>query len=362
MFLCFFLSIYFFGYFYPLFHSQKIIYIILHSKKRVTDATDFHSVTSYPSLFSVATRIIIWYITTDSFIFSGNSILCNTILWFYLFCRRYLFYGGVCYESLCDKRKVPTRIHSGSIQLLWLRYTGLFYECTAALAQWNGIKLHKIWKWFFQIRGSDHLCQTGRHLSDPAQRPSCYHVGWAQLFFYDTIVFHQNMLVEVTMTVVIQIFCCRFFSSRRRVLVPVSQETPGSHELHDSVRTIMQCAHKNTCNVGSVAEKRTAPLILSAGIDTGTLHRTHGFDRIPADRNTSACSHLYTETSFRICYHRAAGKDRSYEQQLLYELFQTEFRSRSHWISESGTYPISMRPSAQYGSQYLRHCFRYRIS
>ena len=51
---------------------------------------------------------------------------------------------------------------------------------------------------------------------------------------------------------------------------------------------------------------------------------------IPADRNTSACSHLYTETSFRICYHRAAGKDRSYEQQLLYELFQTEFRSRSH--------------------------------
>ena len=86
-------------------------------------------------------------------------------------------------ESLCDKRKVPARIHSGSRQLLWLRYTGLFYECTAALAQWNGIKLHKIWKWFFQIRGSDHLCQTGRHLSDPAQRPSCYHVGWAQLFF-----------------------------------------------------------------------------------------------------------------------------------------------------------------------------------
>ena len=32
--------------------------------------------------------------------------------------------------------------------------------------------------------------------------------------------------------------------------------------------------------------------------DTGTLHRTHGFDRIPDDRNTSACSHLYTETSF----------------------------------------------------------------
>lgn len=51
MFLCFFLSIYFFGYFYPLFHSQKIIYIILHSKKRVPDATDFHSATSYPSLF-----------------------------------------------------------------------------------------------------------------------------------------------------------------------------------------------------------------------------------------------------------------------------------------------------------------------
>ena len=35
------------------------------------------------------------------------------------------------------------------------------------------------------------------------------------------------------------------FSSRRRVLVPVSQEPPGYHELHDSVRTIMQCAYKN---------------------------------------------------------------------------------------------------------------------
>lgn len=35
------------------------------------------------------------------------------------------------------------------------------------------------------------------------------------------------------------------FSSRRIVLVPVSQEPPGYHELHDSVRTIMQCAHKN---------------------------------------------------------------------------------------------------------------------
>ena len=34
-------------------------------------------------------------------------------------------------------------------------------------------------------------------------------------------------------------------SGRRRVLVPVSQEPPGYHELHDSVRTIMQCAHKN---------------------------------------------------------------------------------------------------------------------
>ena len=121
------------------------------------------------------------------------------------------------------------------------------------------------------------------------------------------------------------------------------------------------CAQKS-CNVWSVTEKRTASLILSAGIDTGTLHRTHGFGKIPDDRNTLACSHLYTETSFWICHHRAAGKDRSYEQQLLYELFQTEFRSRSHWISESGTYPISMRPSAQYGSQYLRHCFRYRIS
>ena len=64
-------------------------------------------------------------------------------------------------------------------------------------------------------------------------------------FFYDTIVFHQNMLVGSYDDRCYTDILLPFFSSRRRVLVPVSQETPGYHELHDSVRTIMQCAHKN---------------------------------------------------------------------------------------------------------------------
>lgn len=181
------------------------------------------------------------------------------------------------------------------------------------------------------------------------------------LFFMIPLFFIRICWWEVTMTVVIQIFCCRSFLPDEEFWSLYLRNHRGI--MNSMIRSgyYVVCTQKS-CNVWFVTEKRTASLILSAGIDTGTLHRTHGFDRIPDDRNTSACSHLYTETSFWICHHRAAGKDRSYEQQLLYELFQTEFRSRSHWISESGTYPISMRPSAQYGSQYLRHCFRYRIS
>ena len=64
-------------------------------------------------------------------------------------------------------------------------------------------------------------------------------------FFYDTIVFHQNMLVGSYDDRCYTDILLPIFSSRRRVLVPVSQAPPGYHELHDSVRTIMQCAHKN---------------------------------------------------------------------------------------------------------------------
>ena len=64
-------------------------------------------------------------------------------------------------------------------------------------------------------------------------------------FFYDTIVFHQNMLVGSYDDRCYTDILLPIFSSRRRVLVPVSQENQGYHELHDSVRTIMQCAHKN---------------------------------------------------------------------------------------------------------------------
>lgn len=58
-------------------------------------------------------------------------------------------------------------------------------------------------------------------------------------FFYDTIVFHQNMLVGSYDDRCYTDILLPIFSSRRRVLVPVSQEPPGYHELHDSVRTIM---------------------------------------------------------------------------------------------------------------------------
>ena len=47
------------------------------------------------------------------------------------------------------------------------------------------------------------------------------------------------------MTVVIQIFCYRSFLPDEEFWSLYLRTPPGYHELHDSVRTIMQCAHKN---------------------------------------------------------------------------------------------------------------------
>ena len=147
-------------------------------------------------------------------------------------------------------------------------------------------------------------------------------------FFYDTIVFHQNMLVGSYDDRCYTDILLPVFSSRRRVLVPVSQEPPGYHELHDSVRIIMQCAHKNLATSDLLLKSELLRLFYLLASTPGlcTEHTVSTESRM----TETLRPHLYTETSFRICYHRAAGKDRSYEQQLLYELFQTEFRSRSH--------------------------------
>ena len=64
-------------------------------------------------------------------------------------------------------------------------------------------------------------------------------------FFMIPLFFLRICWWEVTMTVVIQIFCCRSFLPDEEFWSLYLRPPPGYHELHDSVRTIMQCAHKN---------------------------------------------------------------------------------------------------------------------
>ena len=63
--------------------------------------------------------------------------------------------------------------------------------------------------------------------------------------FYDTIVFHQNMLVgsydDRCYTDILQ----PIFSAKRRVQIPVSSETPGYPALYDAVQTIFRCVQEN---------------------------------------------------------------------------------------------------------------------
>ncbi len=63
--------------------------------------------------------------------------------------------------------------------------------------------------------------------------------------FYDTIVFHQNMLIggydDRSYTEILQ----PIFSARRRVLAPISPDAPGYPALCASVLQIFRCVHDN---------------------------------------------------------------------------------------------------------------------
>ena len=131
MFLCFFLYIYFFVIFVHV-SFQKIIYIILHSKKGVLMPQIFilqhHTLLCFPlQHVSLCSRI-----TTDSFIFPGTvffAILFHVLI---PFARIFYFTEAYAYESLCDKRKVPARIHFKFHTVTMTAVCQLFYECTAA--------------------------------------------------------------------------------------------------------------------------------------------------------------------------------------------------------------------------------------
>ena len=96
-----------------------------------------------------------------------------------MFGKNQIIQNLVAYLRYQNLYAIKEKCQHGSIQVPYSYYDcGIPDYFTSVPLHWHSeMELNYIWKWFFQIRGSDHLCQTGRHLSDPAQRPSCYHVG-----------------------------------------------------------------------------------------------------------------------------------------------------------------------------------------
>lgn len=99
--------------------------------------------------------------------------------------------------------------------------------------------------------------------------------------FYDTIVFHQNMLVgsydDRCYTEVLQ----PLFSARRRVQIPISPSSPGYEALYASVQSIFHCIHEN---------RATSDLLLKSELlrffylvaTTPTLYTEHSLSTEPA--------------------------------------------------------------------------------
>lgn len=245
MFLCFFLSIYFFGYFYPLFHSQKIIYIILHSKKRVPDATDFHSATSYPSLFPLQ-HVSLYDILQLILLYFPETVFFAILSYDFNYSAGDIYFTEAYVMNLYA---IKEKCQHGSIQVPYSYYDcGIPDYFTSVPLHWHSemeLNYIKSGNGFFKYEDQTISAKPGDIV---LIQPNVLHAIMSDehsSFFYDTIVFHQNTLVGSYDDRCYTDILLPIFSSRRRVLVPVSQETPGYHELHDSVRTIMQCAHKN---------------------------------------------------------------------------------------------------------------------
>ena len=245
MFLCFFLSIYFFGYFYPLFHSQKIIYIILHSKKRVPDATDFHSATSYPSLFPLQ-HVSLYDILQLILLYFPETVFFAILSYDFNYSAGDIYFTEAYVMNLYA---IKEKCQHGSIQVPYSYYDcGIPDYFTSVPLHWHSemeLNYIKSGNGFFKYEDQTISAKPGDIF---LIQPNVLHAIMSDehsSFFYDTIVFHQNMLVGSYDDRCYTDILLPIFSSRRRVLVPVSQEPPGYHELHDSVRTIMQCAYKN---------------------------------------------------------------------------------------------------------------------
>lgn len=211
MFLCFFLSIYFFGYFYPLFHSQKIIYIILHSKKRVPDATDFHSATSYPSLFPLQ-HVSLYDILQLILLYFPETVFFAILSYDFNYSAGDIYFTEAYVMNLYA---IKEKCQHGSIQVPYSYYDcGIPDYFTSVPLHWHSemeLNYIKSGNVFFKYEDQTISAKPGDIF---LIQPNVLHAIMSDehsSFFMIPLFFIRICWWEVTMTVVIQIFCCRSF-------------------------------------------------------------------------------------------------------------------------------------------------------
>ena len=211
MFLCFFLSIYFFGYFYPLFHSQKIIYIILHSKKRVPDATDFHSATSYPSLFPLQ-HVSLYDILQLILLYFPETVFFAILSYDFNYSAGDIYFTEAYVMNLYA---IKEKCQHGSIQVPYSYYDcGIPDYFTSVPLHWHSemeLNYIKSGNGFFKYEDQTISAKPGDIF---LIQPNVLHAIMSDehsSFFMIPLFFIRICWWEVTMTVVIQIFCCRSF-------------------------------------------------------------------------------------------------------------------------------------------------------
>lgn len=245
MFLCFFLSIYFFWLFLSFISFSKNNLYYFAQQKRVPDATDFHSATSYPSLFPLQ-HVSLYDILQLILLYFPETVFFAILSYDFNYSAGDIYFTEAYVMNLYA---IKEKCQHGSIQVPYSYYDcGIPDYFTSVPLHWHSemeLNYIKSGNGFFKYEDQTISAKPGDIF---LIQPNVLHAIMSDehsSFFYDTIVFHQNMLVGSYDDRCYTDILLPIFSSRRRVLVPVSQETPGYHELHDSVRTIMQCAHKN---------------------------------------------------------------------------------------------------------------------
>lgn len=130
-----------------------------------------------------------------------------------------------------------------------------YYDCRVP-DYFPGVPLH--WHWEMELncikRGTGYFQYEDRLITAHAGdiiliQPNLVHAilpAAHASMFYDTIVFHQNMLIggydDRSYTEILQ----PFFSARRRISAPISSKSPGYPALYASVRQIFRCIQEDS--------------------------------------------------------------------------------------------------------------------